>query len=32
MMECDWYMVVLVPKENGEFRGIGLIEVIWKAL
>ena len=30
--ECTWQIVVLIPKENGDFRGIGLIEVLWKAV
>ena len=25
-------MLVLIPKENGYFKGIGHVEVIWKAL
>ena len=25
-------MVLLIPKGNGEFRGIGLVEVLYKAL
>ena len=27
--ECTWKMVVLVPKGNGKFRGIGIVEVYW---
>ena len=30
--ECTWQMVVLVPKGDGEFRGIGIVGVLWKAL
>ena len=25
-------VVVLIPKVGGEYRGIGLVEVIWKAV
>ena len=25
-------MVVLIPKRNGEFWGIGLVGILWKAL
>ena len=29
--ESTWKMVVLIPKGNGrDFRGIGLVEVLWK--
>ena len=31
-MECAWQTVVVFPKGNGKFRGISLVEVIWKAL
>ena len=27
-----WIIVVLIPKGNGDFRGIGLLEPIWKVL
>ena len=27
-----WQAMVMVPKGKGEFRGIGLVEVIWKLL
>ena len=27
-----WNMVVLIPKGNGGFRGIGIVEVLWKVL
>ena len=30
--EATWKTVVLIPKGKGEFRGIGLVEVIWKLL
>ena len=30
--ECTCQMLVLIPKENGYFKGIGHVEVIWKAL
>ena len=30
--ESTWQTVVLIPKGKGEFRGIGLVEVIWKLL
>ena len=30
--ECMWQMLVLIPKRNGEFRGIGLVEVLRKGL
>ena len=29
--DCTWKTVVIISKGNGEFRGIGLVEVIWKA-
>ena len=25
-------MVVLLPKGDGDFRGVGLVEVLWKAI
>ena len=28
--EATWQTVVLIPKGTGEFRGIRLVEVIWK--
>ena len=31
-MECGWQMTVLLPKGNIEFQGIGIFEVIWKAV
>ena len=30
-MDCAWQPVVLIPKGNNEFHGIGLVEVILKA-
>ena len=30
--ECMQHMVVLIPKGNGEFRVIMLVEVLWKVL
>ena len=30
--EATWQTVILIPKGKGEFRGIGLVEVIWKLL
>ena len=30
--EATWQVVVMVPKGKGEFRGIGLVEVVWKIL
>ena len=31
--ECTWQVVVLIPKgKSGNFRGIGLVEVIWKTM
>ena len=30
-MYCTWQTVVLIPNGNGEFRGIGIVEVLWKA-
>ena len=29
-MECSLQAVVLIPKGNREFRGIGILGVIWK--
>ena len=28
--ESTWKTVVLIPKKNGNFRGISLVEVLWK--
>ena len=28
--ECAWQTIILIPKGNGDFRGIGLVEVLWK--
>ena len=30
--EATWQTMVLITKGKGEFRGIGLVEVIWKLL
>ena len=30
--ESMWSVLVLLPKGGGDFRGIGLIEVIWKVI
>ena len=30
--ECMWQIVVLIPKGRGDFRGIGLFEVLWKEI
>ena len=30
--ECTWQTVFLIPKGRRDFRGIGLVEVLWKAL
>ena len=30
--EASWQAVVLIPKKVGYYRGIGLVEVIWKAV
>ena len=30
--ECTWQKVVLITKSNGEFRGIVIVEVLWKSL
>ena len=30
MIECALQIVFLIPKCNGKFRGIGILEVIWK--
>ena len=30
--EAAWKAVVLILKGGGEYRGIGLVEVIWKAV
>ena len=31
-VECNWKMVLLIPKRNGKFKGIGLVDVLWKVL
>ena len=30
--EAKWQTMVMIPKGKGEFRGIGLVEVVWKLL
>ena len=30
--EAAWQAVVLIPKGGGKYYGIGLVEVIWKAV
>ena len=30
--EATWQAVVLIPKGKGDYRGIGLVEVIWKVM
>ena len=30
--EATWQTVVLIPKGNKEYRGIGLVEVTWKVV
>ena len=30
--ECAWKTVVPIPKGNGNFRGIGLVEILWKTV
>ena len=32
MEECTWYTVVLIPKENRDFRGIVMVKVIQKTV
>ena len=31
-MECTLQVVVIIPKENGEFKGIGIVKVLWNVL
>ena len=31
-VDCEWKTVVLILKWNMKFRGIGIVEVIWKAV
>ena len=28
--DCTWKTVVMTPKGNGDSRGIGIVEVLWK--
>ena len=30
--EATWQVVVLIPKGKGDYRGIGLVEVMWKVV
>ena len=30
--ECMWKMEFIIPKGDGEFRGISITEVLWKTL
>ena len=30
--ECMWKKVVLIQKRKGGFQGIGLVEILWKAV
>ena len=30
--ECMWQTVVLIPKGEGDFRGVGIVKVLWKAI
>ena len=30
--EVTWQAVVLIPKGKGDYRGIGLLEVMWKVV
>ena len=30
--ECIWQTVVLIPAGRGDFQGILLVEIIWKAI
>ena len=32
VVEATWKTVVLIPKGNKEYRGIGLVEVTWKVM
>ena len=32
MEEATWQAVVLIPKGGGDYRIIGLVEVVWKAV
>ena len=32
MEEATWQAVVLIPKEKTDYRGIGLVEVMWKVV
>ena len=30
--QLGWIIVVLIPKDGGDYRGIGLLELIWKII
>ena len=30
--EATWQAVVLIPKGKGDYRGVGLVEVMWKVV
>ena len=32
MEDSTWQTVVLIPKGKGDYRGIGLVEVMWKVV
>ena len=32
MEEATWQVVVLIPEGGGYYRGIGIVEVVWKAV
>ena len=32
LAELAWNTIILLPKGKGEYRGIGLVEVIWKMI
>ena len=29
---CTWKMAVILKRGNGDFRGIGLVEVLWNTI
>ena len=31
-IDCTWNMVVLLMKGNGNYRGVGIVEVFWKTI
>ena len=32
LRNCAWHTAVLIPKWNGDFQGIRLVEVLWKTV